>query len=116
VGQTIVLWSVNFVVSQPAARPHSLASRPPRRPTSRCGDPDELRAAFTGRTKAVILNLPNNPTGKVLSRDELLYIAGLCQEFDCLAITDEIFEHILYDGSVHVPIVSLSGMRERPDP
>ncbi len=76
-------------------------------------DPEELRAAFTPRTKAIILNSPNNPTGKVFSREELLYIAGLCQEFDCLAITDEIYEHILYDGAVHVPIMSLPGMRER---
>ena len=76
-------------------------------------DPDELRAAFTPRTKAIILNSPNNPTGKVFSREELEYIAGLCQEFDCLAITDEIYEHILYDGAVHIPIMSLPGMRER---
>jgi aspartate/methionine/tyrosine aminotransferase len=76
-------------------------------------DPDELRRAFSRRTKAIILNTPNNPTGKVFSRDELLYIAGLCREFDALAISDEIYEHILYDGAVHVPILSLPGMRER---
>ncbi len=76
-------------------------------------DPDELRAAFNSRTKAIILNSPNNPTGKVFSRAELECIAGLCQEFDCLAITDEIYEHILYDGTVHVPILSLPGMRDR---
>src|SRR5262249_55490790 len=55
----------------------------------------------------------NNPTGKVFTREELEYIAGLCKEFDTLAITDEIYEHIIYDGSTHVPIVSLEGMRER---
>jgi aspartate/methionine/tyrosine aminotransferase len=76
-------------------------------------DRDELRAAFTPRTKAIILNSPNNPTGKVFTRQELEYIAELCQEFDCLAITDEIYEHILYDGAVHVPIMSLPGMRDR---
>ena len=76
-------------------------------------DPDELRRAFTPRTKAIILNTPNNPTGKVFTREELEYIAGLCQEFDVLAITDEIYEHILYDGAVHIPIASLPGMRER---
>jgi aspartate/methionine/tyrosine aminotransferase len=76
-------------------------------------DPDELRAAFTPHTKAIILNSPNNPTGKVFSREELECIAGLCQEFDCLAITDEIYEHILYDGTVHIPIMSLPGMRDR---
>ncbi|MCU1234253.1 MAG: aminotransferase [Candidatus Solibacter sp.] len=76
-------------------------------------DPDELRAAFSSRTKAIILNSPNNPTGKVFTRQELEFIAGLCQEFDALAITDEIYEHILYDGAVHIPIMSLPGMRER---
>ncbi|HTP32347.1 MAG TPA: aminotransferase class I/II-fold pyridoxal phosphate-dependent enzyme [Candidatus Acidoferrales bacterium] len=76
-------------------------------------DPDELRAAFTPRTKAIVLNTPNNPTGKVFSRQELEFIAGLCQEFDALAITDEIYEHILYDGAAHIPILSLPGMRER---
>jgi aminotransferase len=91
------------------ATPRYVSLRPP----DWSFDPDELRAAFTGRTKAIILNTPNNPTGKVFSRDELMYIAGLCQEFDCLAITDEIYEHILYDGSVHVPIMSLPGMRDR---
>jgi aminotransferase len=76
-------------------------------------DPDELRRAFTPRTKAIILNTPNNPTGKVFSRLELECIAALCQEFDALAITDEIYEHILYDGAVHIPICSLPGMRDR---
>ena len=76
-------------------------------------DRDELRQAFSTRTKAIILNSPNNPTGKVFPREELGYIAALCQEFDALAITDEIYEHILYDGAVHVPIMSLPGMRER---
>ena len=76
-------------------------------------DPDELRRAFTPRTKAIVLNSPNNPTGKVFTRAELESIAALCQEFDALAITDEIYEHILYDGVVHIPIASLAGMRER---
>jgi aspartate/methionine/tyrosine aminotransferase len=76
-------------------------------------DPDELRRAFSPRTKAIILNTPNNPTGKVFTREELTFIAGLCQEFDALAITDEIYEHIVYDGAVHVPIISLPGMRDR---
>ena len=76
-------------------------------------DRDELRRAFTPRTKAIILNSPNNPTGKVFTRAELEFVAGLCQEFDALAITDEIYEHILYDGAVHIPIISLPGMRDR---
>jgi len=76
-------------------------------------DPDELRRAFGPRTRAVILNTPNNPTGKVFSRTELEEIAALCREHDCLAITDEIYEHILFDGREHVPIATLPGMRER---
>lgn len=76
-------------------------------------DPDELRRAFSPRTKAIIVNTPNNPTGKVFTREELTYIASLCQEFDALAITDEIYEHITYDGLRHIPIATLPGMRER---
>jgi len=76
-------------------------------------DPDELRRAFTPRTKAIVLNTPNNPTGKVFTRTELETIAALCREFDALAITDEIYEHIVYDGAVHVPISSLPGMKQR---
>jgi len=72
-----------------------------------------LRRAFTPKTKAIILNSPNNPTGKVFSRAELEVIANLCQEFDALAITDEIYEHILYDGASHIPIATLPGMQER---
>jgi aminotransferase len=76
-------------------------------------DPDELRRAFTSRTKAIIVNSPNNPTGRVFSREELLQVAALAQEFDALVITDDIYEHILYDGAEHIPMASLPGMRER---
>jgi aspartate/methionine/tyrosine aminotransferase len=76
-------------------------------------DRDELRRAFNERTKAIILNTPNNPTGKVFSRDELRFIADLCIEWDALAVTDEIYEHILYDGFTHTAIATLDGMRER---
>jgi len=76
-------------------------------------DPDELRRAFSSTTKAIILNSPNNPTGKVFTRAELQIIANLCQEFDALAITDEIYEHIVYEGASHIPIATLPGMRER---
>jgi aminotransferase len=76
-------------------------------------DPQELRAAFGPRTKAIIVNSPHNPTGKVFNRDELHQIAALCQEFDVLCLTDEIYEHILYDGAEHLPIMTLPGMRDR---
>src|ERR1700678_1329032 len=83
------------------------------RPPDWSFDPDELRRAFSAKTKAIILNSPNNPTGKVFTRAELQVIANLCQEFDTLAITDEIYEHIVYDGASHVPIATLPGMRDR---
>lgn len=76
-------------------------------------DPEELAAAFSARTRAIIINTPHNPTGHVFSRAELETIAELCQRHDCLAITDEIYEHILYDGREHVSLASLDGMRER---
>ena len=76
-------------------------------------DEKELRAAFDKHTKAIIVNSPNNPTGKVFTRAELELIRDLCVEFDVLAITDEIYEHILFDGTKHISMPSLEGMRER---
>ena len=76
-------------------------------------DPDELRRAFSPKTKAIIINSPGNPTGQVFDREQLQFIADLCQEFDALAITDEIYEHIVYDGAQHIPMMTLPGMRER---
>lgn len=75
-------------------------------------DPDELRGAVTPRTRALVLNSPHNPTGKVFSRDELAIIAELCIENDLIAFTDEIYEHITY-GAEHVPLATLPGMAER---
>ncbi len=76
-------------------------------------DPAELRAAFSSKTRAIIVNTPNNPSGKVFTREELAQVAALCREFDCLAITDEIYEHILYDGRQHIPMATLPGMYDR---
>ena len=76
-------------------------------------DEKELAAAFNNKTKAIIINTPNNPTGKVFSRQELQVIADLCQKWDVLAITDEIYEHIIYDGTKHISPITLDGMRER---
>jgi N-succinyldiaminopimelate aminotransferase len=76
-------------------------------------DPQELRAAFSWRTKALILNTPHNPTGTIFSRAELTLIAELCQEFDVLAITDEVYEHIVFDDANHIRLATLPGMRER---
>jgi aspartate/methionine/tyrosine aminotransferase len=74
---------------------------------------DELRAAFNDNTKAIIINTPNNPTGKVFSREELEQIAALCHEWNVIAITDEIYEHILFNGKKHIAMATLDGMRER---
>jgi aminotransferase len=76
-------------------------------------DPDELRRAFTPRTKAIILNTPNNPTGRVFTRDELAVIAELCREHDTLAFSDEIYEYIIHVDRPHVSIATLPGMAER---
>jgi aminotransferase len=76
-------------------------------------DPDELARAFSAKTRAIIVNTPNNPTGKVFTRAELETIAELCRRHDALAVTDEIYEHILYDGAVHIPMASLPGMAAR---
>jgi len=76
-------------------------------------DEKELSAAFNERTKAIIINTPNNPTGKVFSKQELTTIATLCNKWDTYAITDEIYEHILYDGEIHVSLGGLHGMEER---
>ncbi|HEY7912711.1 MAG TPA: aminotransferase class I/II-fold pyridoxal phosphate-dependent enzyme [Blastocatellia bacterium] len=76
-------------------------------------DPDELAAAFNDNTKAIIINTPNNPTGKVFSRDELQAIADLCHKWNVIAITDEIYEHILFNGKEHVAMATLDGMRDR---
>jgi aspartate/methionine/tyrosine aminotransferase len=76
-------------------------------------DPDELAAAFNERTKAIIINTPNNPTGKVFSRDELETVASLCRKWDVIAISDEIYEHILYDATEHISMARIEGMRDR---
>jgi aminotransferase len=83
------------------------------RPPDWSFDPDELSGAFGPRTRAIVVNTPHNPTGKVFTRAELETIAGLCRRHDAVALTDEIYEHILYDGAVHVPIATLPGMAER---
>jgi len=75
-------------------------------------DPDRLRALITPRTRAIVLNTPNNPTGRVFDRGELEAVADLCRTHGLLAITDEIYEHILYEGE-HIPLATMDGMRER---
>jgi aspartate/methionine/tyrosine aminotransferase len=74
---------------------------------------EALRAAFTAKTKFILLNTPMNPAAKVFTREELTLIAELCIEFDCFAVCDEVYEHIIFDGRPHVPLMTLPGMRER---
>ncbi|MFQ5926290.1 MAG: pyridoxal phosphate-dependent aminotransferase [Terriglobia bacterium] len=96
------------------ATPRFIKLHAPERPDGEWAlDPDELRRAFNNHTKAIILNTPNNPTGKVFRRDELELIRDLCLEWNVLALTDEIYEHILYDGHRHISIATLDGMRDR---
>jgi aminotransferase len=96
------------------AKPRFVKLRPPDSPDGEWTfDERELRAAFHSHTKAIIVNTPNNPTGKVFTRSELELIRDLCVEFNVLAITDEIYEHILYDGTRHISMAALDGMRDR---
>jgi aminotransferase len=99
------------------AVPRYVTLRPPDpRPgadTTWTFDPDELAAAFSNKTKAIILNTPNNPTGKVFAKDELETIAALCRKWDVIAISDEIYEHIVYDGWRHLPIAAVEDMADR---
>jgi aspartate/methionine/tyrosine aminotransferase len=91
------------------AKPRYVALQPPYWTF----DANELADAFNENTKAIIINTPNNPTGKVFSKDELEAIAGLCIQWDALAVTDEIYEHILYDHKAHISIASINGMADR---
>ena len=85
----------------------------PLRPPDFTFDPEDLRGAVGPATKAVILNTPHNPTGHVFTRAELESIRDICVEFDVFAVTDEVYEHIVFDGRTHVSLASLDGMRER---
>lgn len=76
-------------------------------------DLDRLRAAFSNRTRAILLNTPHNPTGRVLTQQEMEGVAALCREFNVVCITDEIYDHIIYDGRKHIPMATLDGMYER---
>ena len=82
------------------------------RPPDWSFDPDELAAAITPRTRLILLNSPHNPTGKVFDADELACIAGLCVERDLVAVTDEVYEHLVFEGA-HVPLATFPGMADR---
>lgn len=91
------------------AQPRLVAMRPP----DWRFDEGELRAAFGDRTRGIVINTPNNPTGKVFTREELALISELCQRHDVIVFTDEIYEHITYDGAVHIPPATVPGLEDR---
>ncbi|MGB9431521.1 MAG: aminotransferase class I/II-fold pyridoxal phosphate-dependent enzyme, partial [Candidatus Acidiferrum sp.] len=96
------------------ATPRFVKMRPPRNENDVWSfDERELAAAFGPHTKAIILNTPNNPTGKVFTRAEFEFIRDLCVRWNCYCITDEIYEHILYDGTEHITMAAIDGMRDR---
>ena len=96
------------------AKPRFVKLRPPKTPDGEWTfDERELRAAFHRHTKAIVVNTPNNPTGKVFTRAELEFIRDLCVRWNAFCITDEIYEHILYDGAEHISMARIDGMRER---
>lgn len=96
-------------IEMAGAKPVYVALHPP----AWTFDPDELRAAFSPRTRAIILNTPHNPTGRVFTLEELTLIADLCKEYDVTVISDEVYEHLVFDDAQHIAIASLPGMFER---
>ncbi len=111
-------WYENYVPAcqMTGAIPRFVPMRPKNANSPHSGlvvDPDELRKAFNNHTRLVMVNTPQNPTGHVFSRDELQAIASLCQQYGAVAVTDEIYEYILYDGHEHISIGSLAGMEDR---
>jgi N-succinyldiaminopimelate aminotransferase len=105
-------YAASIALANAVRRPVTLRPQPDGRYAY---DPDELRAAFSSKTRLVLLNTPHNPTGKVFTRAELDEIAALCQEFDAIAVTDEVYEHLAFTDAAetHIPLATLPGMRDR---
>ena len=113
-GDEVVLFEPMYDSYQACVALAGAVSRPVTlRPPEYAFDPDELRAAITPKTKLILLNTPHNPTGKVLGRDELQIVADLALEHDLIVMTDEVYEHLTFDGVEHVPLATLPGMRDR---
>lgn len=119
-GEEVILFepfydSYPACISMAGATPRVVTLHPPRREGEQFWfDEGELRKAFTPRTRAILVNTPHNPTGKVFTRAELSLIAELCQKHNALAITDEVYEHLTYESNLpHISLASLPGMWER---
>lgn len=113
-GDEVILLEPYFDIYLPAVEwaggiPVYVPLRPPRWQF----DPDELRRAFSEKTRAIILNTPHNPTGRVFNREELTLISALCREYDAVVISDEVYEHLTYGAAEHTPIATLPGMFDR---
>jgi N-succinyldiaminopimelate aminotransferase len=113
-GDEVVVFEPMFDSYQPCVALAGAVVRPvPLRPPTFAFDPDMLRAAITPKTKLLLLNTPHNPTGKVFDRAEMQTIADLAIEHDLIVVTDEVYEHLLFDGAEHIAMASLPGMRDR---
>jgi N-succinyldiaminopimelate aminotransferase len=113
-GDEVVVFDPMFDSYAPCISLAGAVARPVLlRPPSYTFDPAELRAAVTPKTKLILLNTPHNPTGRVFSREEMQCIADLAIERDLIVITDEVYEHLVFDGAEHIAMASLPGMRER---
>lgn len=113
-GDEVVVFEPMFDSYHPCIALAGAVVKPvPLRPPGFTFDPEQLRSAISAKTRLILLNSPHNPTGKVFDRAELQAIADLAIEFDLVVVTDEVYEHLVFDGAEHVPLATLPGMRER---
>ena len=113
-GDEVIMFEPSYDMYQACAAMAGATVRPVTlHPPSYAAEIDELRQAVSARTKLILLNTPHNPTGKVFSREEMQAIADVAIEHDLIVVTDEVYEHLIFDGLEHIPMATLPGMRER---